>query len=85
MLVHQGELDDDQQSLLNLIRTKGFSVKYMGDTKKEELRRFLFFLQVEKGMSLNDVLSSSGTRRAATTHGSTGSSASGTGPSKRPD
>jgi len=55
MLVHQGELDDDQQSLLNLIRTKGFSVKYMGDTKKEELRRFLFFLQVEKGMSLNDV------------------------------
>ena len=42
-------------SLLALIRTKGFSVKYADEAKKEELRRFLLFLHVEKGMSLNDV------------------------------
>ena len=55
LLVHEGELDDVQRSLLALIRTKGFSVKYMDETKKGELRRFLLFLHVEKGMSLNDV------------------------------
>jgi len=48
-------LNDVQQSLLALVRTKGFSVKYMDETKKEELRRFLVFLHVERGMSLNDV------------------------------
>jgi len=55
LLVRQAELDDVQQSLLALLRTKGFSVKYMDGTKKDELRRFLIFLHVEKGMSLNDV------------------------------
>ena len=55
MSVREVELDDVQQSLLVLVRTKGFSVKYMDGTKKEELRRFLLFLHVEKGMSLNDV------------------------------
>ena len=49
------ELDGIQQSLLALMRTKGFSVKYMDEAKKEELRRLLLFLHVEKGMSLNDV------------------------------
>ena len=48
-------MDDAQQSLLALMRTKGFSVRYMDEAKKEELRRFLLFLHVEKGMSLNDV------------------------------
>ena len=55
LLVHEGELDDVQQSLLALIRTKGFSVRYMDETKKGELRRFLLFLHVDKGLSLNDV------------------------------
>ena len=49
------ELDDTERSLLALLRTRGLSVKYMDETKKEELRRFLLFLHVEKGMSLNDV------------------------------
>ena len=48
-------MDDFQRSLLALIRTKGFSVKYMDETKKGELRRFLLFLHVDKGLSLNDV------------------------------
>jgi len=48
-------LDDAQESLLSLVRTKGFSVKYMEEAKKEELRRFLLFLHVDRGMSLNDV------------------------------
>ena len=55
MLDREGELDGVQQSLLGLMRTKGFSVKYADEAKKEELRRFLLFLHVEKGMSLNDV------------------------------
>jgi len=48
-------LDDAQNSLLTLLRTKGLSVKYMDEARKEELRRFLVFLHVEMGMSLNDV------------------------------
>ena len=48
-------MDDAHQSLLALMRTKGFSIKYMEEAKKEELRLFLLFLHVEKGMSLNDV------------------------------
>jgi len=49
------ELDDAQKSQLALLRTEGVSIKYMEETKREELRRFLVFLHVEKGMSLNDV------------------------------
>jgi intein-encoded DNA endonuclease-like protein len=60
-------LDDVQRSLLVLIRTKGFSVKHMGETKKEELRRFLVFLHVEKGMSLNDVAILVGTKTSGYT------------------
>jgi len=48
-------LDDAQESLLSLMRTEGFSVKYMEEAKKAELRRFLLFLHVDRGMSLNDV------------------------------
>jgi hypothetical protein len=51
----RAELDDAQKSLLALVRTEGVSIKYMEETKKGELRRFLVFLHVEKGMSLNDV------------------------------
>ena len=54
-MVSEGELDCVQQSLLAIMRTRGFSVTYMDEAKKEELRRFLIFLHVEKGMSLNDV------------------------------
>jgi hypothetical protein len=49
------ELDDYRKSLLALLRTEGVSVEYLEETKKEELQRFLLFLHVEKGMSLNDV------------------------------
>jgi intein/homing endonuclease len=55
LLTREEELDDAQGSLLALLRTKGFSVKDANEAKKEELRRFLLFLHVEKGMSLNDV------------------------------
>ena len=55
MLICEGELDDTQKSLLALIRTRGFSVKYVDEAKKEELRRFLLFLHVDRGISLNDV------------------------------
>jgi len=53
--VRQEDLDDAQRSLLALVRTRGFSVKYMDEGKKGELRRFLLFLHVDRGMSLNDV------------------------------
>jgi len=53
--VREVELDDAQQSLLALMRTKGFSVRPMDEAKKEELWRFLLFLHVDRGMSLNDV------------------------------
>jgi hypothetical protein len=55
LLALEDELDGVQESLLALLRTKGFSIKYLDDSKKEELRRLLLFLHVEKGMSLNDV------------------------------
>jgi hypothetical protein len=55
LLSPQVRLDDAQNSLLDLLRTKGLSIKYMDETKKEELRRFLVFLHVEKGLSLSDV------------------------------
>jgi hypothetical protein len=55
LLTRQAQLDEAQESLLALLRTRGFSIRYMDETKREELRRFLLFLHVEEGMSLNDV------------------------------
>ena len=55
MLASPSELDDSQKSLLDLMRTRGLSIKYMESGKKEELGRFLRFLNAERGMSLNDV------------------------------
>jgi intein/homing endonuclease len=55
LLVPQLELDAAQETLLALMRTKGFSIKYLDEAKKEDLRLFLVFLHEEKGMSLNDV------------------------------
>ena len=55
MLVQQVTLDGDQELLLALLRTKGLSIKYMDEEKREALRQFLVFLHNEKGMSLNDV------------------------------
>jgi hypothetical protein len=51
----QLSLDDTQESLLALLRTKGLSVKGLDDKSKEELREFLDYLHNSKGMSLTDI------------------------------
>ena len=55
MLGKQVELDASQCSLLALLQTKGFSIKYLDEGKKEELRSFLVWLHDGRGLSLNDV------------------------------
>jgi hypothetical protein len=49
------ELDGEQETLISVLRTKGLSIKYLDDQKKEELRRFLDYLHNKKGLSLNDI------------------------------
>ena len=46
---------ENQEPLLALMRTKGLSIKELDDKQKEELRQFLEYLHVTKGMSLTDV------------------------------
>lgn len=60
-------LDDAQESLRALMRTNGFSVEYMDEARKEELRMFLVFLHVEKAMSLNDVANMVGNKTSGYT------------------
>ena len=48
-------LDDLQETLLSLLRTKGLSIKDLDPAKKAQLRDFLDYLHNTKGMSLNDV------------------------------
>lgn len=55
MPVEQVTLSADHEALLELLRTRGLSVKGMDERKKEEFRRFLDYLCNERGMSLNDV------------------------------
>jgi hypothetical protein len=49
------ELAADQESLLALLRTKGLSIKDLDEKRKDELRRFLEYLHIEKGLSLGDI------------------------------
>ena len=67
MLVQQVTLDGAREELLALLRTKGLSIKYMDDKKKEDLRQFLIFLHVEKGLSLNDVANLIGSKTSGYT------------------
>ena len=48
-------LDDLQETLLSLLRTKGLSIKGLDGARKAQLRDFLDYLHNTKGMSLNDV------------------------------
>ena len=48
-------VDGGHEALLALLRTRGLSVKGLGDPKREELRAFLDCLHNTKGMSLNDI------------------------------
>lgn len=48
-------LDDVQETLLTLLRTKGLSIKKLDAAKKAELREFLDYLHNAKGVSLNDI------------------------------
>jgi hypothetical protein len=49
------ELAPDQESLLTLLRTKGLSIKDLDEKRKDELRGFLGYLHIEKGLSLTDI------------------------------
>jgi hypothetical protein len=51
----EGALDVEREALLSLVRTKGLSIKYLDDQKKEQLRRLLDYLHNEKGLSLTDI------------------------------
>jgi len=55
LLSPQVELDEDQEKILALLRTRGFSIKYLDDTRRAEIRRFLDYLHNARGLSLNDV------------------------------
>jgi len=41
--------------VLALLRTRGFSIKYLDDRKRAELREFMDYLHNTKGLSLNDI------------------------------
>lgn len=55
MLRQQLDLDQRQEELLALLRTKGLSIKGLDEKRKDELRLFLDYLHNTKGMSLTDV------------------------------
>ena len=55
LLEERAALDERQERLLALMRTKGLSIKGLDENRREELRDFLDYLHNTKGMSLNDV------------------------------
>ncbi len=48
-------MDERQERLLALMRTKGLSIKELDENRRAELRAFLDYLHNEKGLSLNDI------------------------------
>ncbi len=55
MLEQQVVLDSVQEGSLDLLRTKGLSLKDLEAGKKEQLREFLDYLHNAKGVSLTDI------------------------------
>jgi len=55
LLDPQVSLDENQEELLTLLRTKNLSIKYLDENKKAELKQFLDYLHNTRGLSLNDV------------------------------
>ena len=49
------ELTTDQESLLDLMRTKGLSIKDLDEGRRENLRLLLTHLHFVRGMSLTDI------------------------------
>ncbi len=48
-------LDDSDQALLDLIRTKSLSIKKLDEPTKQKLRSFMLRLHHERGVSLSDI------------------------------
>lgn len=46
---------ETQEALLVLLRTKGLSIRELDEKRREELRQFMEYLHVTKGMSLTDI------------------------------
>lgn len=55
LLSQELALTPSNEELVSLLRTKGLSIKYLDDKRREELRFFLDFLHNTSGLSLNDI------------------------------
>jgi hypothetical protein len=55
LLKEPAALDEQQERLLALMRTKGLSIKELDENRRTELRDFLDYLHNKKGLSLNDI------------------------------